>query len=135
MEEKMKKFIAVMAAFSLLSYAAAAETIIVVDTNGNVLQKTVTSEINSVPQIVTTETYRSIPQTSTTIIKETPVYNETYTYSNITTGNAILAGITTGIIGGLVYNGLKHHHKKAPVIKVAPSHGHHHKPSSGKHHH
>ena len=140
----MKKLVAIMTALSLFSYAAAAETVIVVDTNGNVLQKTVTSGGTLIPnQIVTTETYRSVPQVNTTIIRETPVYNETYTYSNVSAGTAILAGITTGIIGGLVYHDLKHHHKKAPVINVFPSHhhhksapsGHHHsKPSSGKHH-
>lgn len=139
----MKKLVAIMTALSLFSYAAAAETVIVVDTNGNVLQKTVTSGGTLIPnQIVTAETYRSVPQVNTTIIRETPVYNETYTYSNVSAGTAILAGITTGIIGGLVYHDLKHHDRKAPVINVFPSHhhkstpgnNHHSKPSSGKHH-
>ena len=61
-------------------------------------------------------------------------YNETYTYSNISTGNAILAGITTGIIGGLVYNGLKHHHKKAPIIRHKSDSHHGHNSGHKKHH-
>jgi len=132
----MKKLIAITAALFFMSHIAAAETVIVVDTNGNVLQKTVTSGGTAlVPnQIVTTETYRSVPVVNSTIIRETPVYNETYTYSNVSAGTAILAGITTGIIGGLVYHDLKHHHKKAPTVYVAPSHhSHHHTPAPNPH--
>ena len=118
----MKKIITITAAFLLVAQMAAAETVIVVDTNGNVLQKTITSGGTAlVPnQIVTTETYKSMPQVNTTIIKETPIYNETYTYSNVSAGTAILAGITTGVIGGLVYNSLKHHHNE-PKAHYAPA--------------
>lgn len=130
----MKKILTFMTALSLFSYAASAETIVVVDANGNILQKTITTESYSPTKIVTTETYRSVPVINSTIIRETPVYNETYTYSNISTGNAILAGITTGIIGGLVYNGLKHHHKKAPIIHHKSNSHHGHNSGHKKHH-
>ena len=100
----MKKLIAIMAVLSLISSVAAAETVIVLDDYGNLVQRTV----------------------STTVVQQTPLYSETYNYSNISAGNAVLAGLTTGIIGTLVYNSLKHHHKK-PVVHHAPEpkHGGH----------
>jgi len=118
----MKKLIAITAAFLFMTNIAAAETVIVVDTNGNVLQKTVTAGGTAlIPnQIVTTQTYTTVP--TTTIVQETPVYHETYSYSNISAGTAILAGITTGIIGGLVYHDLKHSHDSKPHHVPAPKH-------------
>lgn len=126
----MKKILTFMTALTLFSYSASAETVVVVDTNGNILQKTITTDSCSPTRIVTTETYRSIPIINSTIIKETPVYHETYTYSNVSAGAAILAGITTGIIGGLVYHDLKHGHKSKPHYAFIPKHHdfkHHHK--------
>ena len=103
----MKKILFYVAMFCLLGSSVSAETIIVVDQKGNVLQNNIISGQDAVStQIITSETYRTVP-VNTTIINPTPVTNTRY-YENISVGDVIIAGITTGIVGGLIYHSIKH---------------------------
>lgn len=90
---------------------AFAETIVVVDDNGYV---------TSTQRIVTTTNYT--PQSQVTVVRETPTSNNYY-YDSASTGTAIAAGITTAVVGTLLYNGIRHHNKHHGV-KPAPFGGH-----------
>ena len=121
----MKKY---LIAFSLLmySFAASAETIIVVDGNG-VVQKQIVTET-----ITQTTTY---PYQTVSVVTQSPRYTDSYYYDNSSTGAALAAGITTGIIGTLLFSGINHHHhKKAPVVIHHGGGKHHGGHSSHKHH-
>ena len=109
----MKKLLCFVAAF-LFAQNAFAETVIVIDDNGYV---------RSTPQIVTTTPTVVTTQPTVTVVRETPVQNNYY-YDRNATGTAIAAGITTAVVGSLLFGGIydhhhHHHHRPAP----APIHG------------
>lgn len=129
----MKK-IFYMLAFMLCAGNAMAETYFVIDDNGYVTQRmTTTTTTYTSPTIVQTQ-----PQV--TVVRSSPVASNSYYYDSYSTGSAILAGVTTAVVGALLFDGFHvHHHKShAPVVTHHKSHapaphhgsGHHgsHKP-------
>ena len=111
----MKKTFLIAAALILFSTATKAETIVVIGDDGVVKQQIVTSNPNG---------YVATNSSPITVVRENPSVNNTYYYDSATTGNAILAGLTTAVVGTLLYNDIKdikhHHHKPAPA--PAPKH-------------
>jgi len=111
----MKKVFCLLAML-LLSSNAMAETVVVVNGSGTT-QQIVRSE-----PIYYTPTY-------------TPVQTSYY-YESYNPGLSFVAGLSTAIIGGIVFDSIHHHHHKAPKHFVAPHHnpGHHGKGIGGGHH-
>ncbi len=111
----MKKIFCLLA-MMLLSGNAMAETIIVVDNNGTT-QQIVRSE-----PIYYTPTY-------------TPVQTSYY-YESTNPGLAFAAGITSAIIGGIVFDSIhdNHHHYKHVSPPKHHNPGHHLKGIGGGHH-
>ena len=101
--------------------AAMAETIIVVDGNGIVREQMTTGNI------VRTTTYAN---PSLSVVREVYPAQNTYYYDNSATSTALLAGITTGVVGTLLFGGLHHHKHKHHAPVSNPHHHNHH----GKHH-
>lgn len=117
----MKKILCFVTAF-LFAQNAFAETVIVIDDNGYVRS---TPQIITAPTVVTT-------QPTVTVVRETPVQNSYY-YDRNATGTAIAAGITTAVVGSLLFGGIYHHHRHhhhRPGPRF-PMHGGHH---GGVHH-
>lgn len=110
--------------FVLCAGNAMAEKIIVIDNNGIVTQQITTSSPQIVHSVVTT-------QPAVTVVRESPTVSNSYYYDNYSTGTAILAGVTTAVVGALLFDGFHiHHHKShAPAIK------HHSKPAPAPSHH
>lgn len=111
----MKKIFCLVAML-LLSGNAMAETVIVVNSDGSTQQ----------------------------IVRSEPVYYSTtytpaqtsYYYENYNPGLSFVAGLSTAIIGGIVFDSIHHHHHKAPKHFVSAPHnpGHHGKGIGGGHH-
>lgn len=103
----MKKFICLVAMFSIFAAPLAqAETIVVVNGNDVVTQRIVTSE----PPVVVTQppyVYQSQVVTQPVIVRETE-YVRNYHYDPVATAAAV--GITGIAIGGLLF-GRHHHHR------------------------
>ena len=121
-EKTMKKILYAFA-FVLCATNAMAETIFVIDDNGYVKQQ-MTTTTNSVsyvsPTVVTT-------QPNVTVVRETPAVQNSYYYDSYSTGSAILAGVTTAVVGALLFDGFHvHHHSghKAPAV-IHHNSGHH----------
>ncbi|MBQ7659557.1 MAG: hypothetical protein IJS26_02280 [Alphaproteobacteria bacterium] len=128
----MKKFLYAFA-FVLCATNAMAETYFVIDDNGYVTgQMTTTTTTYTAPALVTSQ-----PQV--TVVRSSPVVQNSYYYDSYSTGSAFAAGVTTAVIGALLFDGfhVRHHHKhKAPVVIHHGSHhgfGHHGKPAGHKH--
>ncbi|MBP5399287.1 MAG: hypothetical protein J6Y53_02585 [Alphaproteobacteria bacterium] len=113
----MKKILCFVAAL-LFAQNAFAETVIVIDDNGYV---------RSTPQIITSPTVVTT-QPTVTVVRETPVQNSYY-YDRNATGTAIAAGITTAVVGSLLFGGISHHHHHhhrpapAPILRGGSHHG------------
>ncbi len=109
----MKKFLLCM---SLVCYtfAANAETIIVIDDNGVVKQ-----QFSTASNIGTSTTF---PTTQTiSVISESPRIQNSYYYDKYSTDTAIVAGLTTAVVGALLFDGIHIHHKHQPRKHHAPS--------------
>jgi len=111
----MKKILCLLVCM-LMSGNALAETIIVVDDNGYVKS---TQQINTPTTVVSTPV---------TVVRETPV-NNTYYYDRSATNTAVAAGITTAVVGTLLFEGIAHHHhhKHHHAPAPRPVHRHHHR--------
>lgn len=122
----MKKILYTLA-FVLCATNAMAETIFVIDDNGYVTQRmSTTTTTYTQPAVVTT-------QPAVTVVRESPTVQNSYYYDNYSTGSAILAGVTTAVVGALLFDGFHvHHHSK----HKAPAVIHHNpgRPSGGSHH-
>ena len=116
----MKKFIALLFMACVLSANAMAESIVVIDQNGNVIRQMYTSPATYVeqPTVVTTA-----PMQTVSVVRESPVIQNSYYYDSRATNAAWAAGITTAVVGGLLFDGFRHHH-----------HHHHPRPHHGGHH-
>jgi len=116
----MKKFIALILTACVLSSNAMAESIVVIDQNGNVIRQMFTSPSTYVTQqpatVVTT-----VPMQTVQVVRESPVIQNSYYYDRSATSAALAAGVTTAIVGGLLFHGFHggHHHG-------GHHHGHHH---------
>ena len=119
----MKKIIFGVAMLLMCANYAKAETIVVIDDNGYVKQQIVTSNPSG---------YVSATPSQLTVVRENPVVNNSYYYDAPSTSGAILAGVTTAVIGTLLFNEFKphkhHHYKPAPI-----RHYHNNRHSSKKH--
>ena len=123
----MKKFLYTLA-FVLCATSAMAETIIVIDDNGVVKQQMTTNTATTIiqPTVVTAQ-----PQV--TVVRETPQVTNSYYYDSYSTGSAIVAGVTTAVVGALLFDGFKighHHHRKSAPAVIHHNPGH---PSAHKH--
>ena len=116
----MKKILCFLTAL-MFTQNAFAETIIVIDDNGIV---------RSTPQIITTTPTVVTTQPTVTVVRETPVQNSYY-YDRDATGTAIAAGITTAVIGSLLFGGIYHHHHHHRPVPMPIHGGSHH---GGAHH-
>jgi len=115
----MKKlFVCLVAIFAFCSVANA-EAIVVIDSNGNVIRQMFTSPTVYVEQPTTVAT---VPMQTMTVVRESPVIQNSYYYDSGATNAAWAAGVTTAVVGGLLFHGFRHHHHH---------HGHHH---GGGHH-
>ncbi|MBO7098119.1 MAG: hypothetical protein J6W11_05740 [Alphaproteobacteria bacterium] len=118
----MKKIL--LTALFLVSIAnAKAETIIVIDDNGIVKQQMTTSSSATIiqPTLVT-----STPAQTVSVVRAVPQVNNTYYYDSYSTGSAIVAGVTTAVVGALLFDGFKiHHNKKHYAPAPAPHHKKH----------
>ena len=102
----MKKFICLIAMFSIFSAGCAnAETIVVVNDSGVVTQRIITAE----PQVITQPVYVAQPQvvTQPVVVRETEVVRN-YHYDPYAT--AAVVGLTGIAIGGLLFGKHHHHH-------------------------
>lgn len=111
-------------AFVACAFNARAETIIVIDDNGFVRQQMTTSQATLLQPVVAT-------QPSVTVVRESPNVSNSYYYDNYSTGSAIVAGVTTAVVGALLFDGFKHHRKSAPAKIIVPAN--HHKVHHGSH--
>lgn len=120
----MKKLL--LAALLVMSAVnAKAETIIVIDDNGVVKQQMTT---NSSTTIVQPTVVTAVPQQTVSVVRAVPEVRNTYYYDSYSTGSAIVAGVTTAVVGALLFDGFKPHHHK---VHAAPARITHH---SGRHH-
>ena len=106
----MKKFIALILTITALSTSAHAESIVVIDQNGTVIRQMFTSPTTFTEPVASTTTYTA-PQTIT-VVRESPVVQNSYYYDRPSTNAALAAGVTTAVIGGLLFDGFRigHHH-------------------------
>ena len=128
----MKKFIALLLVTLAFAQQAKAESIVVIDQNGTVTKQIYTTPTTYVsqPTVVTTQ-----PAQTITVVRESPVVQNSYYYDSYATNAALAAGVTTAVVGGLLFHGFHggHHHghgRPAP----APHHGRHGGPGHGGHH-
>ena len=125
----MKKLFYTLA-FMLYATSTMAETIVVIDDNGYVTRQMTTNTVTSVSQpAVLSHTVTTTTSPALTVVRQYPTQTNNYYYDDYSTGSAILAGITTAVVGAILYDGYKshhHHHKiKAPVqIKHHGGHKH-----------
>ena len=117
----MKKFIAVIVAMCIFSSNAMAESIVVIDQNGNVIRQMITSPSTYVVQQPVT-TVQPV-----TVVRESPIIQNSYYYDSNATSAAWADGVTTAVVGGLLFHGFRggHHHHHG---------GHHHGGHHGGHH-
>lgn len=115
----MKKLICTLA---LMLYATntMAETIVVIDDNGVVKSQMSTNTVITQPTVIQ-PVVTTTP--SVTVVRESPVQTNSYYYDNYSTGSAILAGVTTAVVGALLFDGFKPHHHHS-TVKIAPAHHH-----------
>ena len=115
----------------IFSQNVKAETIVVIDDNGYVKQ-----------QILTSNPYNSETNkndSKLTVVRESPIVNNSYYYDEPSTAEAILTGVTTAIVGTLLYNEFRpnkpHHYKpkKSPPKNIhIPNKHNPPKPKKGK---
>ena len=115
----MKKIIYTLAFVLSFVGVVNAETLVVIDENGVVTKQIITSSDNG----------GNSP--AVTVIRESSKDNNSYYYDRYTTQNAVLAGISSAVIGGLIYDGFRHNHK---YYKYRPSKIHTPKPLNKKPH-
>ncbi len=100
----MKKLILTLIITLSLTNIAKAEQLVVIDSNGYVVKQIFTAPST----YTTTKTTTSSPLT---VVTQSPYTQNSYYYDPNTTSNVIAAGVTTALVGSLIYNGFKHHHK------------------------
>lgn len=113
---RMKKIIFGVAMLLMFANYAKAETIVVIDDNGYVKQQIVTSNPSG---------YVSATPSQLTVVRENPVVNNAYYYDSVSTEGAVLAGLTTAVVGSLLWDEFKHdkHHRYKPApIRVGKGH-------------
>ncbi len=119
----MKKLIYTLVLMLTFSGVANAESIVVIDSDGRV-----TKQIYTTPTTYTSTTTAASP--TVTVVRESPVISNSYYYDRDATMSALAAGVTTAVIGGLIFDGF-HHHKHKPY-RVASRPKHNHRPHAGK---
>ena len=124
----MKKLIYTLVAMLAFSEVAKAESIVVIDSDGRV-----TKQIFTTPTTYTTTT-TSTTYPNVTVVRESPTISNSYYYDRDTTMSALAAGVTTAVIGGLIFDGFHHHKHKHHRVAPRPHGGRPHvgKPHGGK---
>ena len=112
--------------FALSMSNAMAETIVVIDDNGIVRQQMTTSGAATYVSPTVVQPVVNIPQ-PLTVVRQTPQVVNSYYYDTHSTGSAFAAGITTAVVGALLFDGFRvhRHHKRhrSPAI-IRHNHGH-----------
>ncbi len=98
----MRKLICLLAFAISFAGVANAQSIVVIDENG-VVTKQIYTQTNN------TNTQSDVP--AVTVVRESPKIYNSYYYDKDSTRNAMIAGITTAVVGGLIYDGFHHHRK------------------------
>lgn len=119
----MKKLIALILTITAISTAAQAEAIVVIDQNGTVIRQMFTSPTTYTEPVVTTNTTYTVP--AVTVVRESPVIQNSYYYDRPSTNAAYAAGITTAIVGGLLFHGFHGHHHHHGGRHHGGGHRHH----------
>lgn len=114
----MKKFIALLLLTLAFITEAKAESIVVIDQNG-----TVTRQIFTMPNTYNTQPIVTQPMQTVTVVRESPTVQNSYYYDAPSTSAAWAAGVTTAVVGGILFNSFRGHH-----------HHHHHHGGWGRHH-
>ena len=116
----MKKFIALFLVSFAFCSVASAEAIVVIDQNGTVIRQMFTSPTTYVEQPVVAT---AAPAQTLTVVRESPVIENSYYYDHTSTGEAIAAGVTTAVVGSLLFHGFHGGHH---FYKKHHGGGHHH---------
>lgn len=103
----MKKFSILFLTILMFATAAQAENIVVIDQNGNVIRQMFTSPTTYTQQVVTTS---PAPIPAVTVVRESPVIEQSYYYDRNATNAALAAGVTTAVVGGLLFHDFRGHH-------------------------
>jgi len=127
----MKKFLFFLAMAAVYCNAALAETIVVIDGEGRVVRQMFTTPSTYNAPVVTTTTTTAQPVVQTvpgvTVVRESPVVNNSYYYDRSSTNAALAAGVTTAIVGGLLYEGFHPHRRHRGWRFPRPHHGRRHR--------
>lgn len=118
----MKKFLILFTCLLTLAHSAKAESIVVIDQNGTVIRQMYTSPATYQPSVVTTA-----PTQTVTVVRESPVVQNSYYYDAPSTSAAWAAGVTTAVVGGILFNGFRighHHHHHGHHVSRPPHGGH-----------
>lgn len=124
----MKKYLILLLSACLLCNEAKAESIVVIDGNGTVTRQIFTSPATYVTQPTVVQTS---PTQTVTVVRESPIIENSYYYDSASTNAALAAGVTTAVVGGLLFHGFHHHHhhggRPAPMPHHSGHHGGHHR--------
>lgn len=124
----MKKFVALFLVSFAFCSVASAEAIVVIDQNGTVIRQMITSPATYVEQPVIATT---VPTQTVTVVRESPIIENSYYYDSSSTNAAIAAGVTTAVVGGLLFHGFRsghhhhHHHGGKPAHHGGGKSSHH----------
>ena len=102
---------------------AFAETIVVIDDNGYVRQQMTTATTYTSPTVITQPVITTQP--TLTVVRQTPQVTNSYYYDTYSTGSAFAAGVTTAVVGALLFDGFRHYHKKHRSPAVIHHHSGH----------
>lgn len=104
----MKKFLILLTCILTFATQAKAESIVVIDQNGTVIRQIYTSPSTYVtqPTVVTTAPIQPV-----TVVRESPVVQNSYYYDAPSTSAAWAAGVTTAVVGGLLFHDFRGHHR------------------------
>lgn len=97
---------------------ALADTVVYIDGNGNVTRQVFTapSTFDTPSQTTTTTTTTTMTAETAptvTVVRDAPIVHNSYYYDSYPTGAAVAAGVTTAVVGGLLYDGFwRHHHRR-----------------------
>ncbi len=129
----MKKIVLIMALVMSLSAQAKAESIVVIDSEGRVVRQMFTAPSTFDTPVATnvqttTVANTTAPVVATTpqvmVVRESPVVQNSYYYDRGTTNALVAAGVTSAVVGGVIYHGFRPHHHRPSRLLGKPHHGH-----------
>lgn len=111
----MKKLVLSLALICVWAGNARADTVVVIDGNGNVTRQifmaptNYSAPVQTVTVPVQTTTVAQPAAQTVTVVRESPVVANSYYYDRDATSAALAAGVTTAVVGGLLFDGFHHH--------------------------